>query len=593
MGEKSMKRVLVCLIACFFIFSTLAAAEEKKITEKKAAEEKNDFKELDLADDIRKGHIFGRAENIVGPGSVFIRTGLTDTDDIMMSFGGTIRIIPTSEANWDFGISDEVPKILGGALSTSFLKNHLNESGAVNNSYIRSEDKLYFNAMPKDKKWSFFASLEYDSPISQGSVDSRGGIDSETSNFGLERLHGTAAMGDYMRFHAGWDVNHIDGFDGAGLVYGDDNPGFWITGNNEEKTLNYNLAYIKIVEGDFGGLKSTGLATLDNDKDDDRDLYFGQATWQPNGIHKIHSFYAYDRIREADSMDFLALLTKKAMGISAKKEAKTDSHHMGAYWVGTFGGLELFAEGVYQFGNSDDTGLKAAGFSPYDDFDINAYALSGDASYTFKGKITGFSFKPHLGFLYTSGDDDPNDDELGGYNGVANAQRYSARWGGENTIVGDTNFVFGSLLYGYLPEFYGNGTPVFTGGVFSNYGAGRGDNPGLSMLSAGVTLAPRVFFVYHSNINMFSWNEDFNVISLSNPGIKTPINSGYVGTEWDNEFTLALSRHHFIKAQVSFFFPGEGIEDVTSALTSLTGPDTGKEADEMASRLALEFIWHF
>ena len=576
-----MKRVLFCLTVCFFIFSSLASADE------------NEFKELDLSDDIRAGHIFGRAENIVGPGSVFIRTGLNENDNIMMSFGGTIRMIPTAESNWDFGISDKVPSVLGGALSTSFFKNHLNESGAVNNSYIRSENKLYFNAMPKDKKWSFFASLEYDSPISQCSVDSRGGIDSETSNFGLERLHGTSAIGDNMRFHAGWDIIHIDGMDGAGLVYGDDNPGFWLTGDNESKTINYNLAYIKIVEGDFGGLKSTGLGTLDDDQDDDRDLYLGQVTWQPNGTHKIHAFYAYDRIREADSMDFLACLTSKAMGISAGQEAKTDSHHLGAYWVGKFGGLELFAEGVYQFGKANDTGLVAAGASQYDDFDINAYAFSGDVSYTFKLEHTGFSFRPHLGFFYTSGDDDPDDDELGGYNGVDNAQRYSARWGGENTIVGDTNFIFGSLLYGYIPEFYGNGTPVMTGGVYSNYGAGRGDNPGLTMLSAGLTFAPKVFLVYKTNVNVFNWNEDFKVTSFSNPAITTPIDSGYVGTEWDNEITLALSRHHFVKAQFSFFFPGEGIEDVTRALTSLTGPDTGEAGDETATRLALEFIWHF
>ncbi|MEZ4579729.1 MAG: hypothetical protein R2875_17475 [Desulfobacterales bacterium] len=37
----------------------------------------------------------------------------------------------------------------------------------------------------------------------------------------------------------------------------------------------------------------------------------------------------------------------------------------------------------------------------------------------------GFGVKPHIGFLYTSGDDDPTDDTLGGYTGVENAQRFS------------------------------------------------------------------------------------------------------------------------------------------------------------------------
>ncbi|MFW6239950.1 MAG: hypothetical protein ACOC98_04970, partial [Thermodesulfobacteriota bacterium] len=61
----------------------------------------------------------------------------------------------------------------------------------------------------------------------------------------------------------------------------------------------------------------------------------------------------------------------------------------------------------------------------------------------------------------------------------------------------------------------------------------------------------------------------------------------YVGTEWDNEITLALSKHMFVKGQFSFFFPGEAIEDVTRALSG------GTETDEVATRLAMELIWNF
>jgi hypothetical protein len=267
--------------------------------------------------------------------------------------------------------------------------------------------------------------------------------------------------------------------------------------------------------------------------------------------------------------------------------------------------LEVFAEGVYQFGSADDTGLNDAvnqftgqPYSDYNDFDISAYAFAGNLALELKDLI-GFSLKPHVGGMYTSGDDDPNDDELQGYTGVENAQRFSQYWGGENTIVGDTNFAYGSLLYGYLPELYGNGTPVFTGGLQNGagYGGGRGDNPGLTMSSLGVTATPKRFIIFRTNVNSFWWNEDFVVQDFTDPisiilapgpvpqENKTVIDSGYVGTEWDNELTFAFSQNTFVKGQFSFFFPGDGIEDVTEAL--------GAKSDDIASRIAAEIIWKF
>ena len=160
--------------------------------------------------------------------------------------------------------------------------------------------------------------------------------------------------------------------------------------------------------------------------------------------------------------------------------------------------------------------------------------------------------------------------------------------------------MLGSVLYGYLPELYGNGTPVFTGGLenFAGAGNGRGDNPGLSMTSVGITLTPKVFLIFKSNVNSFWWNEDIFVNSFVDPGAVTKVKAGYTGTEWDNEITLATSKNSFIKTHFSFFFPGETIEDVTSAYISYRNPLTGAvipgaETDETAMRLGMEFIWMF
>ncbi|MFW5636231.1 MAG: hypothetical protein ACOC3A_06195, partial [Thermodesulfobacteriota bacterium] len=116
-------------------------------------------------------------------------------------------------------------------LADTFLKTHSNESGSVNDSYIRNETKMYFNAMPRDRKWSFYGALEFDRPIDTETVDNRGGRTDGSSNFGLERLNASIELVDNLRLHAGWDIWGLDVIEAASMVYGDDNAGFWIKGD--------------------------------------------------------------------------------------------------------------------------------------------------------------------------------------------------------------------------------------------------------------------------------------------------------------------------------------------------------------------------
>jgi len=512
-----------------------------------------------------------------GPGSIEIKTD----KEVLMSFGARARLIPVSESDFDFGIEDNLKPpfaLLGGALDPGFFKVHANESGWINNNYIRNETQIYFNALPETRAWSFYAALEFDRPMDNSSADERGGRDYKTSNFGLERLHGTFKLPMNMRLHGGYDIWGMDIIDGGGLVYGDDNPGFWLTGDYD--TFSFNAGVFKMYDSNWG--TADNINTLGG-KNSDRDLFAGYMTFKPEEGQKIQPFYAYDRIRSVQTGTFLDYL----MGKKGVKP-ETDSHHIGSYYTGSFGMMELFLEGVYQFGKADNTGFAQ------DDFDISAYAFSADLALKLDDAV-GFGVKPHIGFQYTSGDDDPTDNKLEGYNGVTNAQRFSQYFGGENTIIGDTNLVLGSALYGYLPELYGNGTPVFTGGLqnFAGSGNGRGDNPGLTMTSVGITVTPKVFLIFKSNVNSFWWNEDILVTSFANPAINTMVEAGYTGTEWDNEVTLATSKNSFIKTHFSLFFPGETIEDVTSALTSLAPTLPGAESDETAMRLGMEFIWMF
>ena len=96
----------------------------------------------------------------------------------------------------------------------------------------------------------------------------------ETSNFGLERLHGTFKLPMNMRLHGGYDIWGVDVIDGGGLVYGDDNPGFWLTGDYE--TVSFNVGYFKLSDHNWGTM-------------DDINNLEGKNS-RPRSIRRLHDF---------------------------------------------------------------------------------------------------------------------------------------------------------------------------------------------------------------------------------------------------------------------------------------------------------------
>ena len=601
------------------------------------------------------GDIVG--DSLSGPGSISFET----KGDIMFSFGNRARIIPTSESDYDFGISEDFNVDLakqrqttpGGdelydlsllnALGTGFFKTHVNETGWVTEDYIRIENQIYFNAMAKDRKWAFHGALEFDRPVDTVVVDDRGGYSDDTSDFGMERLRGTYQFNDNLNFNAGFDLWFVP--DPAGLTYGDDAPGFWINGDYD--AFDFSVAYIKASENNWG----TGPAddNLDTAKDEDRDIYAGYLTYDLLEGQKLTGLYMFDRIRNvptgtlqqrlyqgfadnAEDVDDL-LFSDDNSNFAFLEDVtgsapETDVHYLGAIYEGQMGVLNYFLEGVYRFGEVEDVNAEGTNLlmNPHmtrDDYDISAYAVSGDLELDLSDSV-GLGFKPHLGFIYTSGDDDPDDGDLEGYDGALSFQRFT-KFGGENTITGDTNIMMGTAVYSFLPGLYGNGTPIVAGGLSNGtaLGTSRADNPGLTMSSIGFTLTPKRFLIFKTNVNSFWWNEDISVASFAAPpalpegtnpafptqevGVQnTRVESDYVGTEWDAELTLAMSKNTFVKLQGAVLFPGEMLEEVSAARTATldlaswdptSGEDIpvtpGEESDEMAYRLALEFIWSF
>jgi hypothetical protein len=517
-------------------------------------------------------------------------------DGNIFRVGAQLRMIPTSENNWDFGLGTVVVTTPTGPGTSAEVarrnfKRHTNEAGEVAQGYIRTEARLYFTGEDKDGKWDLYSALEFDSAVDQTEIDNRG------RDYGLERVHGSVAIPglEQVRFHAGWDIYYMDAVDaGAGFIYGDDDPGFWFTGDFD--SIKLQAGYHKKLENNFASRDAVDYLEEEAgiEADNDRDLLDAMLTWFVNDDNEIRFMASFDSMKTRAESVIDSPLT--GAPLTDQKGADVQTYRLGILYKGKLGIVEPQLEFAYQGGEAENIVTEFGGTLP--DQDIEAYAAFADVAVNLTDMV-GWKLIPHVGFMYTSGDDDPNDKNLEGYCGVANAQRFTPAFGGEDTIIGDTNVVLGTILYGYIPEFYGNlgGTQqggVATGGLANGSLGGRGDNPGMTMIGGGITIEPAEYISYRTNFMWFEWNEDFSVVNIRDPlgaagGLLGPrnieIKAGTAGQQWSNSLRVSLSKHVHIFGNATLFWPGDAVKDVTEAL--------GNRSDKVAQRYAVALIWRF
>jgi hypothetical protein len=317
-------------------------------------------------------------------------------------------------------------------------------------------------------------------------------------------------------------------------------------------------------------------------------------TWFVNDDNEIRFMASFDSMKTRAESVIDSPIT--GAPLTDQKGADVKTYRLGILYKGKLGIVEPQLEIAYQGGEAENIVTEFGGTLP--DQDIEAYAAFADVAVNLTDMV-GWKLIPHVGFMYTSGDDDPNDKNLEGYCGVANAQRFTPAFGGEDTIIGDTNVVLGTILYGYIPEFYGNlgGTQqggVATGGLANGSLGGRGDNPGMTMIGGGITIEPAEYISYRTNFMWFEWNEDFSVVNIRDPlgaagGLLGPrnieIKAGTAGQQWSNSLRVSLSKHVHIFGNATLFWPGDAVKDVTEAL--------GNRSDKVAQRYAVALIWRF
>jgi hypothetical protein len=502
-----------------------------------------------------------------GPGSVVIKTD----GDITARFGAQVRMIPTYEKDWDFGIRQ---KTGNGAFSV-----HINEAGTVGQGYIRSEDRLYFN-FAKGDIWDVYFALEFDDVLSSRTVDRVRATQGDFGAFGVERLNASVKLPwIWSRLNAGWDVYTVD-LDAGSLVYTDDDPGFSIQGG--VANIDWKFGYHKAIEANRrivnpGGTPGTIVNT---GYDNDRDIYSARINYTLFKDTKIGLIYALNdqkvrgSVQGADPCGLLVGTNTTCQNVNA--------HFISPIFVGSIAGFKIALQYSHMWGHAER--MLTAG----DKFDIDSNAAFADIAYDMTPWF-GFRFIPHIGVLWAQGDKDPTDNKLEGYVGK-NFQRFTSSFGGENTILADTNPVIGTFLYTFLPDRRGNqNTTLGVGGLD---GAGRGDNPGLLLVGGGITVDPIKNWSYRSNAYYLRYSEKPCV--LANEAVTSGacpanriIQDRDIGVAFDNEISWWLDKNMVVKGQFSFLFPtGNAIKQVTQNLV-------GVQTDETAIRLALELLWNF
>jgi len=539
--------------------------------------------------------LFSWSTCYAGPGTVEVQT----IGGITVRLGGQIRIIPTSEINRDFGLSNQLGRSedaraaqamakLGNLSATpnsydiykSNTRAHLNEgAGAVKDDYIRTENRLFFNFARKNQ-WSVYMALEMDSLFDRGVADRTDFAKGDQSQqFGIERLLGTINLPwIYSQLEAGWDVRGIDvGY--GGLVYGDDDPGIGIVGS--KNGFDWAFWYIKKDENEAGYALGTSnpLGSAFSGKDEDRTFYYAKAGYKLGNSY-IQGFYFLDR--NYIPFEVTDNVTKISRDITR--------NFIGLNYKGSYGIIKPMAEIVYCIGDYNYDFNKTGST----DKDIRSFAAFADVALDLHKYVSLNSFEVHVGGYYLEGDANQNDNKLNGYAPAVGITRFTPRFGSEQSISFDGNPILGQTLYSMFPSYFG------TSGGASINGKGSMDNPGFCMLGGGIKASYGKWY-YNTHIMAMWFNQSKAVENYfkQNKYVSNARIHSFMGIEWNNELCYRIYQNVTIKGGAAFLFPGHGAKDITKALDAYgkygaeADFNKGKAADDVSMRFAAELLWFF
>jgi hypothetical protein len=286
--------------------------------------------------------------------------------------------------------------------------------------------------------------------------------------------------------------------DFRGFVYSDEQPGFRLFGNVDENKWQWNLAWFRRLEKDV----NAGINKLFEDRKEDvlianlyrQDAFVLGHDIQLIGIHRDDRFGD-----EGANFDENGFLTSPApFGDERFKNVRTT--YLGFNTNGHIGRLNITSALYYAFGSESHNPIASQRT------DINAYMGAVELSVDIDW------IRPRFSTFYASGDDDPFDDEAGGFDAIFDNPNFM---GGDNTF------------------WQRQGIPLIAGGginlvnrlsLLPNLRAGKEQgqsnyvNPGILMVGLGLDLDVTPKLLWFNNVNYLQFDDTSSLEAVRQDG---------------------------------------------------------------------------
>lgn len=328
--------------------------------------------------------------------------------------------------------------------------------------------------------------------------------------------------------------------DFRGFIFNDVSDGVRLSGNFEANRLQYNLALFNQVEKDT----NSELNEL-NWRDQQvliANLFIQDFIWL--GYTTQFSFH-WNHDRSDDRYDENGFQVRPDL-IGSVTLQELDAYYLGWASDGHIGRLNVSHALYSAFGTAKDNALAGR------DVDIAAYLgaleLSVDVDW----------LRPKISFLYASGDEDPEDDTGGGFDGIFDNPVFA---GGPSSFFQQSGFgIFGvrltspRSLYNDLSASKAEGQANFV-------------NPGTMILNAGfdAELTPKLRASFNANSIHFA---DTSSLELF-------LNQNDIDEHLGDELNLVLQYRPLLNNNIiisvggSLFYPAEGFDDIYGSQETL------------------------
>lgn len=191
--------------------------------------------------------------------------------------------------------------------------------------------------------------------------------------------------------------------DFRGFLFQDNQLGIRLFGNRDNNIFQYNLAWFRRLEKDT----NSGLNDLSEDLRKD-DVIVANLYWQDFPVKGFVSqgTVIHNRNREDEFHFDKNRFIQRPASLGMERPRQYDVTYVGYSGDGHFGRLNLSTSLYYAFGDTQPDVFFD------EEVDIDSFFVAAEASVDLDW------FRPRLSLLYSSGDDDPFDDEANGFDAI-------------------------------------------------------------------------------------------------------------------------------------------------------------------------------